>query len=800
MSNIDNYAPATSLSAYFASRTTTRLARLWAREKLIHDLADAGVIEFFEGGGTDPTGLANYSDDRVWLNTSAGVTPSVGTVRAYTGSGSTSDISNWPALTPETFLRVIGGPSLHKLDATAPPTANDDGANTSGNGLFKVGSMWVDVTNDIAYLAVDVTTAAAVWRQFTGISDKIDAISDPDADDDGVGTGGNGSFSVGSVWVNVTTDIAYMALDVSTGAAVWGRITSSDKLDATTVPTANDDGADTSGNGFFVVGSLWLKTTAPVELYIAVSVATGAAVWHNLSSRLQSYATRAEIKALDTTLHTIAYLSEAGRQGWWDYRAGNFATLVTADTEEGVYMAADGVATNVGAWVRQHHPGEVYAAWFGASTALSNNATAINGAISLLAAEAGGTLYIEGYYSTTATINVTSDDINIVGLHKSTGFNRTSAAGQLIQFSGNRQSMVNVICNYAVFTATVTDYNIWINDCVDFHMDLCKVQGGYHCMQISGGVCSDNTWRRNTFSFATGTSLIAIADHTDGICGAFHFDRNVTNQGYPVSSPDGTTTFHGAWAASTAYLVGDIVSTGGYFLQCRVAGTSGTVAPTIADWYLVDITDNTIEWQLVGSTNYSAFDISTNVNYVRIVEQDITGPFLQGVVIRNHLAGDVPDNIDIRLTTCHSPQQIGINISAGSRITIEDFETWAPFDNQAGATYGIFNSGGEVVTCRGTKTHAFTTGIYNAVDDFAAIGCEAFGNTNGVQIAAATEEFQIIGNKVGDSPQYGANSVGILVDTGASDYYIISQNLVRGATTGVTDGGSGSNKSVTANI
>lgn len=59
---------------------------------------------------------------------------------------------------------------LAKLDATAPPTANDD----AGDG-YAVGSIWVDVTNDKAYILVDSTTGSAVWKEITagGSNDPV---------------------------------------------------------------------------------------------------------------------------------------------------------------------------------------------------------------------------------------------------------------------------------------------------------------------------------------------------------------------------------------------------------------------------------------------------------------------------------------------------------------------------------------------------------------------------------------------------------------------------------------------------
>ena len=47
----------------------------------------------------------------------------------------------------------------HNFTATAAPTVNDD----SGDG-YRVGSRWIDVTNDRSYVLLDATLGAAIWR------------------------------------------------------------------------------------------------------------------------------------------------------------------------------------------------------------------------------------------------------------------------------------------------------------------------------------------------------------------------------------------------------------------------------------------------------------------------------------------------------------------------------------------------------------------------------------------------------------------------------------------------------------
>ncbi len=64
-------------------------------------------------------------------------------------------------------------------------------------------------------------------------------------------------------------------------------------------------------------------------------------------------ASRTELKAVDTTLFTTVYLTEAGREGQFIWRSGDYSAQIAADTQEGVYVKGDGIDASVGAWVRQ---------------------------------------------------------------------------------------------------------------------------------------------------------------------------------------------------------------------------------------------------------------------------------------------------------------------------------------------------------------------------------------------------------------------------------------------------------------
>lgn len=93
----------------------------------------------------------------------------------------------------------------------------------------------------------------------------------------------------------------------------------------------------------------------------------------------EGYEDRADLKAAAAGANDFDdfVLVEPGREGRFVFRAGDFAALVAADTEEGLYMAADGIAPNLGALVRQYD-GSINAEWFGLSTA---NSAAANVAV-----------------------------------------------------------------------------------------------------------------------------------------------------------------------------------------------------------------------------------------------------------------------------------------------------------------------------------------------------------------------------------------------------------------------------------
>ena len=88
------------------------------------------------------------------------------------------------------------------------------------------------------------------------------------------------------------------------------------------------------------------------------------------------------------------------------------------------------------------------------------------------------------------------------------------------------------------------------------------------------------------------------------------------------------------------------------------------------------------------------------------------------------------------------------------------------------------------------------------VKNWSVTGGFSCGNTDsGIRAAAGVSNFVITGHNAGNISARGANNYGIKIDSGASDNYLISQNLVVGNTiASISDSGTGSTARVVDNV
>jgi len=127
-------------------------------------------------------------------------------------------------------------------------------------------------------------------------------------------------------------------------------------------------------------------------------------------------ASRTLLKALDTAFFSHVVLTEAGREGPFALRSGNYSAQIAADPQEAIFIEADDMPATAGAWVRQSGwaVGPIVYEWCGGQAYTLAELVALNGAgsidaratansIALDAADAlrvfltgGGTILAEG--------------------------------------------------------------------------------------------------------------------------------------------------------------------------------------------------------------------------------------------------------------------------------------------------------------------------------------------------------------------------------------------------------------------
>jgi len=126
-------------------------------------------------------------------------------------------ISIIPALGVNAHWVRISDAVKSNLEAVVAPSITDDSAS-----LYEVGSVWVDTATDTSYVCLDNSVGASVWSPTTGAGgpqSKYNATVAPAITDDSASL-----YEVGSTWVDVLTDSAYICVDSTVGAAVWNLI------------------------------------------------------------------------------------------------------------------------------------------------------------------------------------------------------------------------------------------------------------------------------------------------------------------------------------------------------------------------------------------------------------------------------------------------------------------------------------------------------------------------------------------------------------------------------------------------
>ena len=128
--------------------------------------ASAGTAIVLNSAGTgfefSSSNVEDLADDAAAAATSAAAAAASATSASASAASAAADAAS------------IGALANSEMGGIRAPNADNDGADTDTYGIaFSVGSIWVDLTNDVSYRCVDNSTGAAVWNQ-ESIGDKIE--------------------------------------------------------------------------------------------------------------------------------------------------------------------------------------------------------------------------------------------------------------------------------------------------------------------------------------------------------------------------------------------------------------------------------------------------------------------------------------------------------------------------------------------------------------------------------------------------------------------------------------------------
>jgi len=303
---------------------------------------------------------------------------------------------------------------------------------------------------------------------------------------------------------------------------------------------------------------------------------------------------------------------------------------------------------------------------------------------------------------------------------------------------------------------------------------------------------------------------------TTGLFG-ITIDKYVADNPYPL--PYGPVK---TWAITTAFTANDIIFNNGNIYQCTTSGTSAGAGTgpsglpltgfSAQDAFSELIIDNTVRWKFVAnSLTWIVFDsksFSIRMNNV------ITINGLHGVLTEDTTNSGITTRPNWvfanNLETDHTLQEglvlnrgcdfYAVNSWFGSSLTTNGITVATTYTGAVQITTsriaGNFQHG--ILVQAGPKVCKFTN---NLVQNNSVGGAGSF---HGIIIAANATDFVITGNQCGTDPNIGSGNnqgFGIIVLAGTSDRYIIAHNLVSGnISPGVSDGGTGVNKTVASNF
>ena len=247
-----------------ASSVDNTIARFDGTTGKVVQGSGVSVNDTADVGGVKTLGLSGSTSGVLTVQTAATTTPHTLTFPGVQGGNNTFLRNNGSGGLTWT---TISGNVLNNFTAISDPTVTNDG--TQG---YSVGSQWLNTVKKRMYVALSVSTGAALWRRSSNLKDNLDATTDPTATDDS-----DLEYSVFSRWFNLTNNTSFVCVEDTPGLARWEIDSRKDNMfNALSVPGTSND-----FNQGYARGSMWIYNKIG---YMTTDVTNGSAKWDRISN------------------------------------------------------------------------------------------------------------------------------------------------------------------------------------------------------------------------------------------------------------------------------------------------------------------------------------------------------------------------------------------------------------------------------------------------------------------------------------------------------------------------------------
>lgn len=428
---------------------------------------------------------------------------------------------------------------------------------------------------------------------------------------------------------------------------------------------------------------------------------------------------------------------------------------------------------------------------------VTDDTAALNSCVSVLDALGGGTMYISsGVYCVSSSINISTTTIRIVGAATFLAAVVRTCGTDTVVFKLDKP--FSSIENLTVFGKGIeatgfgaTQVAVWVaSNCVSCKLDYDYIVGGYNAVLIQApDVRFNDTYAAS--AYGNGNVAIYGVAGVAGVAGV-RITGSSFDQSLPVQSLTPPYTIS-AWAGTTPYAKGDVVTNAGYTMQATAACTSGNALPALKN-YNQNIVDNAgggnCVWLLGGPTNHVGLLLESGSSELLMSKTDITGDALAiGVAMRNSFATSAPFLIHITDSVIGATRQSGIIATAGSRLTLTGTEVLGCVEPNGvsvllqTAWTGTAQIANNNIACATGYGIGVATGINTMV-----LNNYIHNSTICTRFEANITDFQVMNNNLAT----GCSTAAVSIAAGTSNRYYVAFNTIAGAT--MTDGGTGTSK------